>query len=162
MPIFPVSTSWCWMKPTACWTWVFFRTSGASSSRCRKSVRRCCSRRQCLVKSKALCTNFCAHPGPFRSDAARTRPRASPNWSMKFRSTRRAHCCCTCCRSEEHTSELQSPDHLVCRLLLEKKKKRHEPQRQNKKVQHPEANSDFSSFPMPQQQAQPQPRNQPQ
>src|SRR5258708_18897279 len=25
-------------------------------------------------------------------------------------------------RSEEHTSELQSPDHLVCRLLLEKKK----------------------------------------
>src|SRR5258708_7699618 len=33
---------------------------------------------------------------------------------------------CSCanlpCRSEEHTSELQSPDHLVCRLLLEKKK----------------------------------------
>src|SRR5258708_23649164 len=28
------------------------------------------------------------------------------------------------CRSEEHTSELQSPDHLVCRLLLEKKKKK--------------------------------------
>src|SRR5258708_24705644 len=27
-------------------------------------------------------------------------------------------------RSEEHTSELQSPDHLVCRLLLEKKKGR--------------------------------------
>src|SRR5207244_6361073 len=27
-------------------------------------------------------------------------------------------------RSEEHTSELQSPDHLVCRLLLEKKKRR--------------------------------------
>src|SRR5258708_19078427 len=44
-------------------------------------------------------------------------------------------CCLGCCfcwgfsggnslpmRSEEHTSELQSPDHLVCRLLLEKKK----------------------------------------
>src|SRR5947208_8177273 len=28
----------------------------------------------------------------------------------------------TVMRSEEHTSELQSPDHLVCRLLLEKKK----------------------------------------
>src|SRR4051794_41665541 len=28
-------------------------------------------------------------------------------------------------RSEEHTSELQSPVHLVCRLLLEKKKKKH-------------------------------------
>src|SRR5258708_21237367 len=33
-------------------------------------------------------------------------------------------------RSEEHTSELQSPDHLVCRLLLEKKKKK------NKKRSH--------------------------
>src|SRR5258708_21670208 len=31
-----------------------------------------------------------------------------------------------CHRSEEHTSELQSPDHLVCRLLLEKKKKKNE------------------------------------
>src|SRR6201994_5044965 len=29
------------------------------------------------------------------------------------------------CRSEEHTSELQSRLHLVCRLLLEKKKKEH-------------------------------------
>src|SRR5258708_31772985 len=32
-------------------------------------------------------------------------------------------------RSEEHTSELQSPDHLVCRLLLEKKKN-------NQKITH--------------------------
>src|SRR5256885_6884855 len=31
---------------------------------------------------------------------------------------------CTCGRSEEHTSELQSPCNLVCRLLLEKKKTR--------------------------------------
>src|SRR5438552_7542430 len=30
--------------------------------------------------------------------------------------------CKLCTRSEEHTSELQSPDQLVCRLLLEKKK----------------------------------------
>src|SRR5437763_13303634 len=29
-------------------------------------------------------------------------------------------------RSEEHTSELQSPMYLVCRLLLEKKKKKHQ------------------------------------
>src|SRR5258708_31395549 len=34
----------------------------------------------------------------------------------------RNHCSFTFTRSEEHTSELQSPDHLVCRLLLEKKK----------------------------------------
>src|SRR2546422_7262028 len=31
-------------------------------------------------------------------------------------------CCRACARSEEHTSELQSRLHLVCRLLLEKKK----------------------------------------
>src|SRR6201987_6448084 len=31
-------------------------------------------------------------------------------------------------RSEEHTSELQSPDHLVCRLLLEKQKRKKEAQ----------------------------------
>src|SRR2546427_7808207 len=32
---------------------------------------------------------------------------------------------CTIIRSEEHTSELQSQSNLVCRLLLEKKKKRY-------------------------------------
>src|SRR3712207_7453834 len=31
-------------------------------------------------------------------------------------------CCAVSCRSEEHTSELQSRQYLVCRLLLEKKK----------------------------------------
>src|SRR5258708_28968687 len=48
-------------------------------------------------------------------------------------------------RSEEHTSELQSPDHLVCRLLLEKKKKRIYPRSPRKSEimsvrigQHPE------------------------
>src|SRR5256885_6783786 len=41
--------------------------------------------------------------------AARMRDR-QPAWSRR--------------RSEEHTSELQSPCNLVCRLLLEKKKKR--------------------------------------
>src|SRR5258708_29425300 len=35
-------------------------------------------------------------------------------------------------RSEEHTSELQSPDHLVCRLLLEKKNL----QQENKPLSH--------------------------
>src|SRR3989475_4228040 len=32
----------------------------------------------------------------------------------------------TCCRSEEHTSELQSQSNIVCRLLLEKKKGKHQ------------------------------------
>src|SRR6266581_5971028 len=53
-------------------------------------------------------------------------------YTTLFRSTprRRGSCCRAAarpgwrrrCRSEEHTSELQSPVHLVCRLLLEKKK----------------------------------------
>src|SRR5258708_11208487 len=39
-------------------------------------------------------------------------------------------------RSEEHTSELQSPDHLVCRLLLEKKKMK---RKQKSKVERAQA-----------------------
>src|SRR3712207_7166696 len=45
-------------------------------------------------------------------------------------STRHGRCSCGCfaygheLRSEEHTSELQSRQYLVCRLLLEKKKKK--------------------------------------
>src|SRR2546430_6735731 len=42
--------------------------------------------------------------------------------SMAFRQTNRRHPT-GCHRSEEHTSELQSQSNLVCRLLLEKKKK---------------------------------------
>src|SRR6202165_934793 len=52
----------------------------------------------------------------FRS---RTRCRA-PGRRRRSRSWRRRRRECT--RSEEHTSELQSPNNLVCRLLLEKKK----------------------------------------
>src|SRR5258708_15070236 len=40
-------------------------------------------------------------------------------------------------RSEEHTSELQSPDHLVFRLLLEKKKKYRHQKRKNTKETSP-------------------------
>src|SRR5690348_17392857 len=39
-------------------------------------------------------------------------------------------------RSEEHTSELQSPVHLVCRLLLEKKKKKKKKENHNNSTQH--------------------------
>src|SRR5690348_17909963 len=52
-------------------------------------------------------------PGLVRSDSARA---AEP----VLTSVSRWHCAA---RSEEHTSELQSPVHLVCRLLLEKKKR---------------------------------------
>src|SRR5438552_8688562 len=56
-------------------------------------------------------------PGPPRPEArpvsAPVRAPATPPrpWGARRRG-----------RSDEHTSELQSPDHLVCRLLLEKKK----------------------------------------
>src|SRR5690348_17369867 len=51
------------------------------------------------------------------------RPSAPPNcWEVLIRPL--ASPCSRSLRSEEHTSELQSPVHLVCRLLLEKKKKR--------------------------------------
>src|SRR5438552_7478324 len=47
-----------------------------------------------------------------------TRTMRKPTWSAKKNSMPSRM---RSLRSEEHTSELQSPDHLVCRLLLEKK-----------------------------------------
>src|SRR2546422_7619604 len=47
-------------------------------------------------------------------------------WSANFALPRNAAAAAIVLRSEEHTSELQSRLHLVCRLLLEKKKKRKE------------------------------------
>src|SRR3989449_1984938 len=44
-------------------------------------------------------------------------------------------------RSEEHTSELQSRLHLVCRLLLEKKKTRRTTRSRHSKARHSRANS---------------------
>src|SRR5258708_29655499 len=57
------------------------------------------------------------------SPSSRTRhsPRCMRPASWSFRTTT-MRAIFTASRSEEHTSELQSPDHLVCRLLLEKKK----------------------------------------
>src|SRR2546426_3670919 len=54
-------------------------------------------------------------PGPTRFRTARRRPAQS----RRLRSPNQTESA----RSEEHTSELQSPCNLVCRLLLEKKKK---------------------------------------
>src|SRR2546427_5573029 len=51
-----------------------------------------------------------------RSRSGPARPRRGERRSQSRRVGRR-------CRSEEHTSELQSQSNLVCRLLLEKKKK---------------------------------------
>src|SRR5256885_10548121 len=51
----------------------------------------------------------------------------SPAWRTAGRRTRWKASNPARPRSEEHTSELQSPCNLVCRLLLEKKKKKQEP-----------------------------------
>src|SRR5207244_11601929 len=60
-----------------------------------------------------------------RDHRARALDRAHPR---RLRSRGRAgRGCARSRRSEEHTSELQSPDHLVCRLLLEKKNLRINP-----------------------------------
>src|SRR5690348_17946007 len=50
-------------------------------------------------------------------------PMAVPPRSETLRPRCRRRPLRSCSRSEEHTSELQSPVHLVCRLLLEKKKR---------------------------------------
>src|SRR5947208_5218086 len=67
----------------------------------------------------------------FRSTSPSTTSSPSPGCSSP-RATRARRCpcwiACSTPRSEEHTSELQSPDHLVCRLLLEKKKRIRIPQ----------------------------------
>src|SRR2546426_8296961 len=69
----------------------------------------------------------------FRSTGASRRPleRAARGsgavWPLPSATAARAHAITSTRlnRSEEHTSELQSPCNLVCRLLLEKKKKNH-------------------------------------
>src|SRR5256886_8019509 len=66
------------------------------------------SRRSSDLSSRAASRSFCT--------------RHSPTFSRRTSSTRRARDWAA--RSEEHTSELQSQSNLVCRLLLEKKKKK--------------------------------------
>src|SRR5258708_9559052 len=64
---------------------------------------------------RSCCRSTC--PGPIKYILA-ARMQCSNGWERSCAGWARA----SASRSEEHTSELQSPDHLVCRLLLEKKK----------------------------------------
>src|SRR5438445_4141682 len=50
-------------------------------------------------------------------------------------------------RSEEHTSELQSRQYLVCRLLLEKKKKKQDHVQHHKEDTNPRSGTDVAHFP---------------
>src|SRR5690348_18390970 len=56
-----------------------------------------------------------------RADASLISSQANRQRQCRSHFARNIAKCCNA-RSEEHTSELQSPVHLVCRLLLEKKK----------------------------------------
>src|SRR5207244_13276149 len=79
-------------------------TPALRSAQCCKSVY-CCLASDIRIRAWVR-----LHRGPYRTAGA---------LHPAYPSNR-----CRRQRSEEHTSELQSPDHLVCRLLLEKKKKK--------------------------------------
>src|SRR5690606_41772927 len=64
----------------------------------------------------------CSMPGNLRSPAYLARPITFARWLTWGIPLPIVECCDD--RSEEHTSELQSRENLVCRLLLEKKNKR--------------------------------------
>src|SRR4051794_41452380 len=65
-----------------------------------------------LFRSTWACTSAAEYLRPSEKSWSQGTSRACVPWLQDFS------------RSEEHTSELQSPVHLVCRLLLEKKKKK--------------------------------------
>src|SRR5690606_41806550 len=85
----------------------------------------------------ALPISPCSPSTPSSSPAC-TRPPTRPCTRPSSRAARASSCraapansarrpvCSWMCRSEEHTSELQSRENLVCRLLLEKKNKKKE------------------------------------
>src|SRR5258708_8200891 len=81
---------------------------GPRPANLRRSRSKICRPRRKLLKSVKYCMAIC------RREILQTFPARATKPIARSVGLRR--------RSEEHTSELQSPDHLVCRLLLEKKK----------------------------------------
>src|SRR5438045_8023182 len=82
--------------------------------RCRYPGASCSS----AFSARGMCNNDSETQARFRW---RSQPWAGPAPAMRTARPRRTNI--EVLRSEEHTSELQSLRHLVCRLLLEKKKK---------------------------------------
>src|SRR2546427_7413765 len=74
-----------------------------------------------------------ATPRPTMCGSRWVSPDSAPTFQRRFTTPkfawsaaiRMSHAIASSIRSEEHTSELQSQSKLVCRLLLEKKKKKH-------------------------------------
>src|SRR5690625_5896707 len=81
----------------------------------------------CLTMLPPPSASLCPYTTLFRSGrpasaARRPRRNARPASARSAARPGRPPCAAASRRSEEHTSELQSRGHLVCRLLLEKKK----------------------------------------
>src|SRR5438105_5543995 len=98
-------------SPCAC---AALSASSTSSAVIEKRLRGESSRR--LISGKSATTSRAASG----CAASRSRPNSAPQHSWGYVSAP----CARIFRSEEHTSELQSRVDLVCRLLLEKKKKK--------------------------------------
>src|SRR2546430_1746496 len=82
----------------------------------RRKTRSSCSTRCCRSETLQCCRANLRRHGPASTRPCPTRRTRAPKSVSRTRVVRRS-------RSEEHTSELQSQSNLVCRLLLEKKKK---------------------------------------
>src|SRR5438105_11895854 len=116
-----------------------FRRSIVHSRRCRcgqdkpsgvRTTTNATALRRCLLhwmwpraKSSASCTADTAPPSSANSSIALTR-KCQPTWRVHLVLDKMHPPGRLALRSEEHTSELQSRVDLVCRLLLEKKKKK--------------------------------------
>src|SRR5690625_5379034 len=113
--------------PTTARSWLM--NSAAKPSRSCSSVNTSSTRACTDTSSAEVGSSAMSSSGSSASARARlARCRCPPESSCGYRSPK---CCGRCTasssaatrRSEEHTSELQSRGHLVCRLLLEKKEK---------------------------------------
>src|SRR2546429_2680071 len=90
-----------------------------------------------LFRSKDLCTHSrynCTYIGYDCNVFGLNRTKLPFSWLESRTVTANSLPCST--RSEEHTSELQSRLHLVCRLLLEKKKKQYDISRAHHNTDH--------------------------
>src|SRR5437867_9144657 len=106
-----------WLKPpssTHCCAPAVIHSESMPSASWARTVPPMVSARLATTVVSSIVNETCGGPGRSRSPrqaAANSRASAPGILPRAF-------------RSEEHTSELQSPYDLVCRLLLEKKKKR--------------------------------------
>src|SRR3989449_8589561 len=96
-------------RSSPCASGLSFRGDGLATPSARSSTCRSPS----AWPRPATCS--CGSPGATRS--------RSGTWKASSSKSRSTSPSASSCTSEEHTSELQSRLHLVCRLLLEKKKK---------------------------------------